>query len=225
MSENHGKQSRRAGLLRLRHLNEVAEAEAEAMERIQERFARLGDPASKARAVSSFNLFQTPEPLAAHMAGMFASFGRTLEPSAGLGRLYRAVRAVDDTCPMVLVDISPACCGELFRATAGDENADLFTGDFLEMDAAKLGTFDSIIMNPPFKNGADVKHIRRTMNLLRPGGRLVSLCASGPRQACAVPEFRLAVDSSSRWFVPGRGNPRRCRNRGDGQVRKKGTRP
>ena len=38
-----------------------------------------------------------------------------------------------------------------------------------------------------------------------------------PSAGVRVPEFRLAVDSSSPWFVPGRGNPRRCRNRGDGQ--------
>ena len=42
--------------------------------------------------------------------------------------------------------------------------------------------FDKIIMNPPFINGADIKHIEHAMGFLKPGGRLVALCANGPRQ-------------------------------------------
>lgn len=38
------------------------------------------------------------------------------------------------------------------------------------------------LMNPPFKNGTDIKHINHARRLLAPGGRLVALCAAGPRQ-------------------------------------------
>lgn len=175
-------ESRKTGLLRLRHLQEVTEAKAEELADAAPRFARLADPASAPRVVSSHNLFQTPEPLAARMASLFPTFGRTLEPSAGLGRLYRAVRAVSATCPVVLVDIAPECCGELYRATEGDGNARLVAGDFLAMDAERLGTFACIIANPPFARGADIAHIRHMLTLLNPGGRLVALCANGPRQ-------------------------------------------
>ena len=44
--------SRRTGLLRLRHLREVTEARGEEMEQQAKRFARLADPASKPRVVT-----------------------------------------------------------------------------------------------------------------------------------------------------------------------------
>lgn len=174
--------SRRFGRNRLRHLWEVTEAKGEEMDEERGRFQRLADPGSAPRVVSSFNLFQTPEPLAARLAHLFVRFGRTLEPSAGLGRLYRAVRAKSPDCPITLVDISPECCGELYRATEGDGNARLVSGDFLTMGVERLGMFDSIIMNPPFKQGTDVRHVEHALNLLADGGRLVSLVANGPRQ-------------------------------------------
>lgn len=42
--------------------------------------------------------------------------------------------------------------------------------------------FDRVIMNPPFENGSDIKHIRHALSFLKPGGRLVAICAAGPRQ-------------------------------------------
>lgn len=175
----------RRGLLRLRHLREQTEAKAEDMAAQAGRFARLADPASAPRVVTAFNLFQTPEPLAARLAGMFPAFGRVLEPSAGLGRLYRAVRAVDRAAPVVLVDPSPQCFRELYHATEGDGNAQLIAADFLSLTPARLGLFDSIMMNPPFKNGVDIKHVTHARRFLAPGGRLVSLVAAGPRQRAA----------------------------------------
>lgn len=174
--------SRRTGLLRLRHIQEVTEARGEDMEAAAPRFAQLADPLSAPRVVSAWNLFQTPPELAARLAGIFTTFGRTLEPSAGLGRLYRAVRAVNPSCQITLVDIAPDCCGELYRITEGDGAAQLVTGDFLTMGEDRLGRFDSIIMNPPFQRGADIRHINHARTLLAPGGRLVALCAAGPRQ-------------------------------------------
>lgn len=197
----NGKDSRLTGLLRLRHLGEVTEAKGEEMAEQRGRFERLADPGSAPRVVSSYNLFQTPPELAARLAGMFPAFGRTLEPSAGLGRLYRAVRAVSD-CPITLVDISPDCCGELYRATEGDGAARLVRGDFLTMDADRLGgPFDSIIMNPPFKMGTDVRHIRHALTLLSPGGRLVSLCAAGPKQRAKLADARQWIDLAPGVFA------------------------
>jgi hypothetical protein len=45
-----------------------------------------------------------------------------------------------------------------------------------------LGQFDRIVMNPPFDHGADINHIKHDFALLAPGGRLVAVCANGPRQ-------------------------------------------
>lgn len=180
-------ESRRTGILRLRHLLEVTEAKGEELAEAAPRFKALADKSAAPRVVTAFQLFQTPPELTARIAGMFPTgFGRTLEPSAGLGRLYRAVRAIDAACPVVLVEQSPACAGELYRATEGDGAASLHVADFLTMDAGRLGLFDSILMNPPFHRGADVRHVLHAVKLLAPGGRLVSVVAAGPRQRVAL---------------------------------------
>jgi hypothetical protein len=175
------RESQLAGRLRLRHLMEVTEAVEHEMADERPRFARLAKNDAATRVVSSFNLFQTPEPLAARIASL-AIGGRTLEPSAGLGRLYRAVRSLYAECPITLVEISAECCGELYRATESDAASRLIQADFLDCTPERLGLFDSIVMNPPFKQGRDIKHIMHARKFLAPGGKLVAVCANGPRQ-------------------------------------------
>jgi len=41
-------------------------------------------------------------------------------------------------------------------------------------------------MNPPFERGADIGHIKHALGHLKPGGKLVALCADGPRQREAL---------------------------------------
>lgn len=53
--------------------------------------------------------------------------------------------------------------------------------DFLQCND-DLGHFDRVLMNPPFANGQDIAHIRHALQMLKPGGRLVAICANGPRQ-------------------------------------------
>lgn len=174
--------SRQTGRLRLRHLMEHTEAVAEEMADERSRFNALAEPGASPRIVSSFSLFQTPTQLADTLASMFNRFGRTLEPSAGLGRLYKAIRRTETACEIVMVEQSADCCRELYSTTEGDQNAKLIQGDFLTQTAERLGLFDSIMMNPPFKNGLDIKHIEHAAALLAEGGRLVSVCYNGPRQ-------------------------------------------
>lgn len=178
----NARQSQLTGRLRLRHLKEANEAHAEEMAADRSRFQALAGEAARPRVVSSFNLFQTPPGLAETVAQLFPRFGRTLEPSAGLGRLYTAVRASNVDCEIVLIEQSADCCGELYRVTEGDHAARLIQADFLTQTPEALGLFDSIIMNPPFKMGTDIKHIEHAARFLAPGGRLVSICYHGPRQ-------------------------------------------
>ncbi len=175
------------GILRLLHLREQTEATGETMAGERKRFAALADPASAPRVVSSFNLFQTPPELAERVASyllpVMSDDARILEPSAGLGRLYRAIRQAGHAGPVVMVEQSPDCCRELYALTADDALATLKQGDFLAKDADDLGgLFDGVIMNPPFKQWRDIKHIRHALDKLKPGGRLVAICANGPRQ-------------------------------------------
>jgi hypothetical protein len=182
MNPEH-RDSQRRGRDRLRQLSTEWDKAEDRMGVQRSRFARLADPGAAPRVVSSFNLFQTPEHLAARAVELLGDpAGPTLEPSAGLGRLYRAFRARHTAAPIVLVDIAPNCCRELYEATRGDEAARLVQGDFLEMGTDRLGTFDRIVMNPPFQRGTDIRHVRHALTLLRPGGRLVTFCAAGPRQ-------------------------------------------
>ena len=70
----------------------------------------------------------------------------------------------------------------MYDLTTDDDRATLRQGDFLADASAGLGLFDGVIMNPPFKQWRDIKHIKHALAFVRPGGRLVALCANGPRQ-------------------------------------------
>jgi len=134
------------------------------------------------KAVSSFNLFQTPPHIAERMAAIadIPEGGRVLEPSAGLGRLYQAITNQSPSCRVTLVEESAACCSGLYRvARDGDR---LLQRDFLELSPDELLLFDAVVMNPPFKMGADIRHIRHAFQFLKLGGKVVSLCYDGARQ-------------------------------------------
>lgn len=187
-------QSKAKGLDRLMAQGEQHAAVSEEMDLQRLRFDSLRE-AQPTRAVSSFNLFQTPKALADELvlASGISNTSRVLEPSAGLGRLYQAIRYRCD-CEVVLVENSPECCAELYAQTAADENTAILQRDFLECTSEELGEFDVVLMNPPFKMGTDIKHIEKAAALLKPGGRLVSLCYAGVRQS-----KRFQYDSDWTW--------------------------
>ena len=161
------------------------ENDAAGLEMMQEagRFSALAsrhEDGTAPRAVASFNLFQTPEEIAARMAAMLPTEAKSiLEPSVGLGRLYTATRAAVPGASFVLVENSPECMQEVYRMTGDHKNVQLLQSDFLECGPAG---FDAVIMNPPFKMGRDIKHIMHALEFLKPGGLLVSLCYDGTRQ-------------------------------------------
>lgn len=132
------------------------------------------------KIVTAPQLFPTPPDLAARMveiAGVEPG-QRVLEPSAGTGRLVDALDAVPGA-KVVAVELSIALADNLrLRSNTKHE---IRCADFLELND-ELGTFDRILMNPPFENGADIKHIKHAAGMLKPGGRLVAICANGPRQ-------------------------------------------
>ena len=103
---------------------------------------------------------------------------RVLEPSAGTGRIIDALDAVPGA-KVVAVEISITLADNLrLRSNTKHE---IQCADFLELNG-ELGIFDRILMNPPFENGADIKHIKHAATMLKPGGTLVAICAGGPRQ-------------------------------------------
>lgn len=128
-------------------------------------------------------LFPTPRELAERVAELAdVSEGcAVLEPSAGAGALLGAIgcRWYETGGKATAIEINAGLCQRLrseFPLT------DVVCADFLECDVFSLGQFDRIVMNPPFKDGADIKHITHAVNFLKPGGRIVAICADGPRQ-------------------------------------------
>ena len=72
---------------------------------------------------------------------------------------------------------------EINRALA----TEVIQGDFLQVTVEQISEkADRVVMNPPFANGADIDHILHAFDFLRPGGRLVAICANGPRQAAQL---------------------------------------
>ena len=141
------------------------------------------------QTVSAPQLFPTPAPIAERMVEIadIQPGNRVLEPSAGTGVILGAMggRMFDEPGPDYLerdqlhaVEISAELANKLSQEFPLTK---VTQGDFLSINGA-LGQFDRIIMNPPFKNGDDIKHIKHALTMLKPGGVLVSLCANGPRQ-------------------------------------------
>ena len=133
-------------------------------------------------------LFPTPPALAARMVEMagIEPGDRVLEPSAGTGNILRAIKGAgiagdNGSDPRVVaVEINRALADAIPSHLAGYVVCD----DFLAVDfpTAGIARFDRIVANPPFGKGQDIAHIKRMLDVLLPGGRLVAICANGPRQ-------------------------------------------
>lgn len=124
---------------------------------------------------SAPQLFPTPPALARRMVELadVRPGHRVLEPSAGTGRL---LQALPPGCDVTAVEINTTLARHINARCA----------DFLSLSPADIGPFHRIVMNPPFTNAQDVRHILHARQFLAPGGALVALCANGPRQRAAL---------------------------------------
>ncbi len=137
-----------------------------------ERLANRHENGTAPRAVSAFQLFQTPAENARRLVEVadVREGMRVLEPSAGLGRILDEL----PTCEVVAVEMAAACAGELFRQQRA--GVALLQRDFLTCRPEELGTFDRVVMNPPFHLRSDIRHIEHARKFLRPGGVLAAIC-------------------------------------------------
>lgn len=173
---------------RLHGLRMENDAAGYAMQEQAPRFAKLAarhENGTAPRAVSAFQLFQTPPELAARLVAALElkPGARVLEPSAGLGRILDAL-APYRPAQVVAVEVAAACAAELFRQNR--PGVDLRQADFLDKTPAGLGLFDAVAMNPPFHMRADIRHILHARTFLKPGGRLATLCFDTPSRAKAL---------------------------------------
>ena len=96
---------------------------------------------------------------------------KVLEPSAGEGAIASALAKAG--CEV-------ACCElhEPFRAKLKAMGLALLAEkDF--MDVEPVPAFDAVVANPPFTRQQDVSHVGRMLDVVRPGGVVVSVMSSG----------------------------------------------
>ena len=143
-----------------------------------EKLAGRADNGTARRAVSAWQLFQTPEGLASRMVELLGvrPGQRILEPSAGLGRIVRPL--LDAGAEVVAVENSPDCAGVLYGL---GERVRLLQRDFLSVTREDVGKVNGVAMNPPFHMRADIRHILHAREVVD-GGKLVALCMDTPER-------------------------------------------
>ena len=128
-------------------------------------------------------LFPTPPELAIRMVEL-AEIRQgmcVLEPSAGTGNLARAIRSAVPGAHLDLIEIDPKLCS-ILKASGFEVSCRDFLAASMPVCPDSEGGHDRVLINPPFSKGQDVAHILHALKFLKPGGRLVALCANGPRQ-------------------------------------------
>lgn len=144
--------------------------------------------------------FPTPRPLVERMiaAAALAPGMRVLEPSAGAGHIADAIR---EAAPVELevIEINPT-----LRRILELKGHQLVGSDGLH----HTGSYDRILMNPPFERDQDIAHVRHAYALLQPGGRLIAIMSEGPffRDYQQERDFRAwfaEVDGQSDRLPPG----------------------
>jgi hypothetical protein len=130
------------------------------------------------KVVNAPQLFPTSPDLAQRMVELarIEPHHSLLEPSAGTGGILKQLPSA--LVRVIAIEINASLVANLKTAFP---KIDVRQSDFLLCNG-NLGSFDRILMNPPFINGEDIKHILHAKGLLNPNGLLVSLCANGPRQ-------------------------------------------
>ena len=115
------------------------------------------------------NYFPTPDSVIAQMIAEaeIEDDMRVLEPSAGDGRIIRAVKSAWPEIDIRGYEIDPDRAKE----------AGVRCFDFMQAYAEP--TYDRILMNPPFSHGRWHQHVLHAWDMLLPGGRLVAVIPFG----------------------------------------------
>jgi predicted RNA methylase len=149
--------------------------------------------------------FETPAPLVTRLLAI-AEVGagdRVLEPSAGHGAIARELARYAGVL-LDVVEIDEEKRARLEEACSPCEDCTITIGDFLE----HFGSYERIVMNPPFAREQDAEHIGHALELLEPGGRLVSIAGAGlafrqTRKSKATRERIEAMGGSIEPLPPG----------------------
>lgn len=145
------------------------------------------------------NYFPTPAEIGEQMVD-FAQLdpdASVLEPSAGRGALVRVLAEYVDS--IVAVEQHEPFYDELVEAR---QCKSVIHEDFLRVEAGDA--FDAVIMNPPFVKQADIHHVNHALDLVRPGGSLVSVMSNGVmfRDNHLTRQFRERIEGLGGYFEP-----------------------
>lgn len=118
-----------------------------------------------------------------------------LEPSAGLGAIASKV------APLVALVDCIERNGQLAERLRATGVGDVLCADFLELTPAPV--YHRVLMNPPFKDDADLRHVLHAEAFLKPGGLLVAVMAGGAefRQDRKWTAFRALVEARGGWIT------------------------
>lgn len=146
-----------------------------------------------------FQFFETPEGLAEEMVDWaeIEDYHICLEPSGGKGSIIDAIRK--KASYVNIVELNKENYDYLCQKYAGKLN--IWNKDFLKIcdENDFLQVYDRIVMNPPFSNGQDVKHIFQAWDLLAKDGVLVSIISESPffRENKLSQEFRRWLNENN----------------------------
>lgn len=116
--------------------------------------------------------FPTPKPIVQKMLSEaeIKPGEKVLEPSAGKGNIADEIKKnyPDNTLDVVEWNTS-------LNDLLNEKGHNVVGNDFLQT----RGTYDKIVMNPPFEKGQDIDHVKHAYDLLSDGGRVVAIMSEG----------------------------------------------
>jgi phospholipid N-methyltransferase len=138
--------------------------------------------------------FPTPKPLVEQMID-FADIKaghQVLEPSAGKGDIANEISNSAPDAELSVIEFNDGL-SEILKAKGFNVVGD----DFLKHN----GSYDRIVMNPPFENFQDIEHVKHAYELLKPGGKLVAIMgASVKNSRKQAVEFREWLDNAGSYI-------------------------
>ena len=140
-----------------------------------------------------YDFFATPAALAreaVEAAGIEPGM-LVAEPSAGRGAIAAVMAEIVGTANVHAYELLPDHVKVL-----REMGLQVHEGDFLAQPARPI--FDRIVMNPPFGQQADMKHVQHALKMLKPTGRLVAITspAHEHRKSKQADEFRALMNAA-----------------------------
>lgn len=129
----------------------------------------------------TYQAFFTPANLAARVVELANVNGMDcLEPSCGCGNLVKEM-IVQGAKNVSGIELNGELERDLQKLSYPNFKYSI-PSDFLNMVSGEWSQFDRIVMNPPFSNNQDIRHVEHALNFLSDGGRLVAIMSGNTQR-------------------------------------------